>query len=462
MVMAKNGLNIDHPVKKVSFFGLGYVGLVSSVCFAHKGFEVVGYDVDSNKINDLRNGNIPIYEPKLEKMLRKVDYAKLKFTHSPEKAVLKTDVTFITVGTPSKLSGSADLSYIKDVAKKLGDVLKLKKSYHLVVVRSTVTPRTTENIVGEIISRRSEKKLGKEWGLCYSPEFLREGTAIRDMLSPDRLIIGESDKKAGSILTNVYKYFYGRRCPPILRTNLINAELIKYSSNAFLAMKISFINEIANICERLNGADVKIVANGMKLDKRIGKYFLDAGLGYGGSCLPKDIKAFISFSKSLGYNPKLLKATDEINELQPYKAVKVAKLLLRDLKGKVISVLGLSFKPNTDDVRNAVSVKIIDKLLEEQSKLKVYDPVAIPKVKNIFGDKIAYTSSSIDCIKGSDCAIIVTEWPEFKKLKPNDYLRYMNTPIIIDGRRIYNPSEFIKCGVKLLAIGLGPIKPCNF
>ncbi|MEM2111222.1 MAG: UDP-glucose/GDP-mannose dehydrogenase family protein [Candidatus Bathyarchaeia archaeon] len=442
------------PTGRLSFFGLGYVGLVSSVCFAYKGFKVVGYDVDREKIRALRNRRIPINEPRLDELIGRIDQNRLVFTHSPHEAVLKTDITFLTVGTPSRRSGSIDLTYIKNAAKDVGNALRHKENYHLVVVRSTVTPETTENIVKRTIENYSNRKCSRTWGLCYCPEFLREGTAIEDMFNPDRIVIGEIDKKSGHLLEELFKRFHQGRTPQIIRTDIVNAELIKYASNAFLAMKISFVNEMANICERIKGADIEVVTRAMKLDKRIGKHYLNAGLGYGGSCLPKDVSALISFSKSLGYDPKLIEAVDRVNELQPYRVIEVARKLLRNLSRKKIALLGLSFKPDTDDLRNAVSIKLINKLLDERAEIAVYDPVAISKAREIFGNKITYHYSSIECIKHADCVIIVTEWDELRKLQPNDFLRNMRVAIVIDGRRIYEPMQFIKQGVKFAAIGL--------
>lgn len=441
--------------ERVSFFGLGHVGLVSSACFSYRGFKVVGYDIDRDKILTLRDGNVPIFEPKLEKLVKiGIKRSNLEFTNNSQEAIFKTDITFITVGTPSKQDGSVNLKYIKKAAETIGNALRSKNSYHLVIVKSTVPPGTTENVVKPILEYHSGKDCGEDLGLCFNPEFLREGAAVKDTFHPDRIVIGAIDEKSSNLLEDLFRSFHPRKTPPIFRTNFVNAELIKYASNAFLATKISFINEIANICERTKGADVKVVVEAMKLDKRIGKYFLNAGLGYGGSCFPKDVKALISFSKSLGYYPKIIKAVDRVNEIQPYVAVNMAKSLIGDLSGKKIAILGLSFKPNTDDVRGAVSIKIINKLLEEFAEVVVYDPVAIPKIKEIFENKIKYSSSATECIKNADCTIIVTEWNEFRKLKPDDFLRNMKTAIVIDGRRIYNPKEFIKNGVQFRAIGL--------
>jgi len=287
-----------------------------------------------------------------------------------------------------------------------------------------------------------------------NPEFLRQGSAFQDTLHPERIIIGENDKKSGSTLGNLYECFYRKPMPPVIRTTLSTAELIKYASNAMLATKISFINTIANICEKIPDADVKTVAVAMGLDKRIGPMFLDAGLGYGGSCFPKDVKALIACSKNFGYPPHLLESVEEVNKTQPLKAVHLCKQQLGNLKGKNISILGLAFKPDTDDMREARVVPIVNQLLREGAIVTIYDPVAILNARKIFRDKIRYAVSAIECIKNSDCCIIVTEWEEFKKLTPEDFIKNMKEPVLVDGRRIFNPQEFSQ-RLKFKAIGLG-------
>jgi len=439
----------------ISVVGMGYVGLSTAVTFAKKGYHVIASTHDSDKVAMINEGTAPFYEPELHEALKEVVKKKmLRVTLDTEEAILSTDITFITVGTPSKPDGSIDLQYIENSVYEIGEALRKKETYHLIVVKSTVLPGTTEKIVKPIIEKRSGKNCGVEFGLCMNPEFLREGSTLQDTLNPDRVVIGEYDKKSGDILESLYRNFHAERVPPVIRTNLATAELIKYASNAFLASKISFINFIASICQKIQGADVKTVAEGMGLDKRIGPLFLSAGLGYGGSCFPKDVKALIAHSKSLGCDPSLLEAVEKINESQPYKAIELCKTFLGDLKDKKIAILGLAFKPNTDDMREARSIPIINQLLKEGAKITVYDPAAIENAKSIFKNKIVYASSAIKCIKGADCCILVTEWEEFKKLKPEDFTENMKQPILVDGRRIYNIEEFSK-KIKFAAIGLG-------
>lgn len=440
---------------RISFIGMGYVGLCTGVCFASKGYETILSNTDKAKVDSVSKGVPPFYEPNLEKMLREaINKGCLKTTLEREEAILRSNITFITVGTPSKPDGGIDLRFVRSAAEEIGRALKKKGSHHLVVMKSTVIPGTTEGVVKPLLERRSGKRCGIDFSLCVNPEFLREGSAIHDTLNPDRIIIGEHDKKSGDILEDLYLEFYGHKMPPIVRANIPTVELIKYANNAFLATKISFINQIANICEKIPEVDVKTVAKSIGLDKRIGRLFLNAGLGYGGSCLPKDVKALIAFSSTLGYNPMFIKSVEEVNKAQSYKAVELTKRTLGDLKGKRIAILGLAFKPNTDDIRESVSIKIIDKLLENGANVVAYDPAAMNNAKKLLGNRIDYPSSVVECIKGADCCIVATEWDEFKQLKSHDFVQYMKTPMVVDGRRIYDPEEYSR-KVKFTAIGLG-------
>jgi len=440
---------------RLSFFGLGYVGLTTAACFASKGFQVICFDVDKAKVNAVNRGELPFHEPGLDKLTKSsVNRGLLKATSDFKEAILKSDITFITVGTPSKEDGSIDLTYIREASKMIGRALKTKSDWHLVVVKSTVIPTTTEKMVKPIIEQESGKICGRDFGLCMNPEFLREGSAVEDTFNPDRIVIGEYDERSGERLVKLYQEFYGENTPPIIRTSLVNAELIKYVSNAFLAMKVSFINMVANLCERIPGADVEVVARGIGMDKRIGPYFLKAGLGFGGSCFPKDLKALLAYARKIGVDLPLVEMTLKINEDQPLKAVQMAKELLGDLKGRRIAILGLAFKPNTDDMRNAVSIKLINELLKRGAIVVAYDPAAVDNAERIFGNKIEYANSARECLRGAEAAIIVTEWDEFKQLTPDDFINHMKKPIVIDGRRIYNPEQFSR-KLTYKAIGLG-------
>jgi UDPglucose 6-dehydrogenase len=447
---------LDLKKPNISVLGIGYVGLCTAVGFASKGYNVIASTHDAEKAAKINNGIPPFHEPNLQKLLEEtIQNGRLTcLINQTEKAVLETDLTFNAVGTPSRPDGSIDLQFIETSTRDIGQVLCQKNTYHVVVIKSTVVPGITQDIVKPILEKESKKKCGSDFGLCMNPEFLRQGSAFEDTLHADRIVIGEYDKKSGDTLENLYKDFYGKNTPPIIRTTLSTAELIKYASNALLATKISFINTIANLCEKIPGADVKTVAQAMGLDKRIGPLFLNAGLGYGGSCFPKDVKALIAQAKNLGYHLTLLEEVEKINKTQPLKAIQFCKELLGNLKGKHIAILGLAFKPDTDDMREARAIPIINQLIKEGAKVTAYDPVAIPTAKTIFTDKIQYATSTAECLKNADCCILVTEWDEFKKLTPEDFTKTMKQPILIDGRRIYDPETFSR-KMKFTAIGLG-------
>jgi len=441
---------------KVSVIGVGYVGLCTAVGFASKGYSVVCSDVDAAKVAKINEGISPFHEPGLPEMLKQtIDNGYLKcLANQTLNAVSETDITYIAVGTPSKPDGSIDLQYIENVSSDIGKALKQKSNYHVVVVKSTVVPGTTQNTVKPNLENESGKICGQDFGLCMNPEFLRQGSAFQDTFNADRVVVGSNDQKSGDTLEALYREFYYPKVPPIIRTSLATAELIKYASNAMLATKISFINTIANICEKIPGADVKTVATAMGLDRRIGPLFLDAGLGYGGSCFPKDVKALIACSKAYGYTPELLESVENINHSQPLKAVEFCKQALGTLEGKKVAILGLAFKPDTDDMREARVIPIINQLLKEGVTITAYDPVAINMAKTIFQNRIQYAYSAIDCLKNADAAILVTEWDELKKLTSEDFIKNMKQPILIDGRRIYDPKAFSE-KIKFTAIGLG-------
>jgi len=435
---------------KLSFFGLGYVGTVYSAGFASKGFKVTGFDTDKDKLKMLDKGAPPIHEPGLEELMRECKAkGTLRITDNPDDAVSNSDITFITVGTPSKEDGSIDLKHVVEASNTIGGALKGKGAWHLIVVKSTVTPGTTEKIVRRTVEKASGKKTPEDYGLAVNPEFLREGSAIEDFMKPDRIIIGANDEKSRKMLEEIYSEF---DCPKIL-TNPKTAELIKYVNNAFLAMKVSFINMIANLCQEIPGCDVDVVARGIGLDRRIGEQFLRAGAGWGGSCLPKDLKALKNFSRKIGVNLPLVEATLKINDKQPLTMIKLTKKKIGNLKNRRVAVLGLSFKPDTDDMREAVSIKIVNKLIDEGAEVTVYDPAAMKNAKKIFQEKVIYAPSTIECLKDAECALIVTEWSEFKELTPEDFIEHMKNPVVIDGRRIFNPETYAS-KLEFEAIGL--------
>ncbi len=348
-------------------------------------------------------------------------------------AIQNYDIIFIAVGTPSRQDGSIDLTQVEEVSKQIGECLANEKEYKIIVVKSTVLPETTEKTVIPLLEKYSDKKAGKHFGICMNPEFLREGTALDDFLNPDRVVIGEIDKKSGDHIELLYRKIRA----PKLRTDLRTAEMIKYASNAFLATKISFINEIGNVCKKL-GVDVYNVAEGMGLDKRIGKHFLNAGCGFGGSCFGKDVSALISKSRRDGYEPAIMQAAMNVNSNQPLILHKMLKSKLGKLSGKKIAVLGLAFKVGTDDIRDAPSIKLIEELLKENAVVHAYDPKATENMKKAFPE-ITYFNNFRDALKGADACIVVTEWDEFKNISKKD-LRLMKDDVVIEGRRILDNS----------------------
>jgi UDPglucose 6-dehydrogenase len=435
---------------KICVLGSGYVGLVTSTCFAEEGHEVYCIDIDPKKVELINEGKPPIFEPGLEGLLTKnVERGNLKAFLAKDfySRKIHTDISFVCVPTPSKEDGSIDLKFIEVAAKDLGLYLKSLEGYHVVTIKSTVVPGTTGDIVKPILEKYSGKVAGKDFGICMNPEFLREGSAIKDFMNTDKIVIGSIDEKSGNVLEKVYEKWDAKI--PRIRTNLRTAEMIKYAQNAFLATKISFINEIANICQKV-GVDAKDVAYAIGLDPRISPHFLMFGVGYGGSCFPKDVKALIATSKAHGYEPKILESVIEVNKNQPFQALR----MVDDLKGKTVSILGLSFKPGTDDIREAPSIKLIRELKKHNVSIKAFDPKASENMKKIFPD-IDYVSSPIECLQGSDVCFILTEWKEIKELRPKDFINSMRTPFIVDGRRVFDPNDMKKHGLVYRAIGYG-------
>jgi UDPglucose 6-dehydrogenase len=411
---------------KISIIGTGYVGLVSGVCFAKLGHKVICVDVDKEKVDKINNGISPIFEKDLEEMLKK--YKNNIFaTNFYKEAIENSDVTFICVGTPSKENGDLDLSYVDQSIKEIANQIKNKESFHTIIIKSTVLPGTTQNHILPLIEKISGKKAGKDFGIGMNPEFLKEGVAVEDFLNPDRVVNGFYDEKTKQILSDLYKDF---SCP-IVETNLTTAEMIKYASNCFLATKISYINEIGNFCKEL-GIDVYEVADAMGMDKRIQRSFLNAGIGWGGSCFPKDTKALRAWSEKQGKPSKIIDSAIKLNEIQPLQLIKILKKHLPDLKGKTICVLGLAFKPDTDDIRESRSIPLIKELISEGARVKAFDPKAIDNFKKIYPD-IIYCNNAEDAID-ADAVLIATAWEEFKNL---DY----SNKLVIDGRQLLEAKE---------------------
>ena len=431
---------------KIGVIGTGYVGLVSAVGLAELGHTVVGTDVDRDKIEKASQGNPNIYEPGLEELLKSnLEKGNLTFSHELEDTIRSCDVLFVCVNTPQKEDGSADMSYIEAVSRKIAENLD---NYKLVVEKSTVPVKTSLWIKRTIALY---KKKDVPFDVASNPEFLREGSAVEDFLNPDRIIIGVETDKARDLLCEIY----AKHKDLILITNIDTAELIKHASNSFLAMKISFINLMANLCEKTE-ADVELVAKGMGLDPRIGPRFLCAGLGYGGSCFPKDVRALIKIGEDLGVSLDILKEVDRVNVERIQAFVEKIKKALWILKEKNIAVLGLSFKPQTDDIRNAPSINLINVLVEEGSRLRLYDPKAMDNMKTVFPEdhpNITYTSSPYEAAEGVNALLIVTEWEEFCNLDLEKIKKAMANPIIIDGRNIFDPDMAKALGFEYYSVG---------
>lgn len=427
---------------KVCMIGTGYVGLVSGTCFAEIGHEVVCVDNDISKIEVLKNGGIPIYEPGLEELVKKnVKAGRLSFTSNTGEGVDKSLFVFIAVGTPPKDNGEPDLSSIEQVAIEIGAAMR---DYKIIIEKSTV-PVQTGQWVRMVVDRFN--KHGSEFDVASNPEFLREGSAISDFLSPDRVVLGVESKRAEEKLLELYRPIEA----PKIVTDIASAELIKHASNSFLSTKISFMNALSIICEK-SGGDVTKVAEGMGLDKRIGRDFLDAGAGFGGFCFPKDLKAFIGISAKLGYDFRLLKEVENINEEQMLRIVKKTEELVWNLRGKKIGVLGLAFKPNTDDMRFAPSITIINQLVSEGASVKAYDPVAMDRAKKIMPD-IGYCKNAYEVAEDVDAILLVTEWEEFARMNLDKVKKTMRQPVFIDGRNVFEPEKMRKLGFIYSGIG---------
>ncbi len=444
---------------RVAILGTGYVGLVAAAVFAERGFKVLTSSQSKDKVDAINLGRAPFFENGLDPVVAKtVKSGHLRAVQGREEAVLNSDIFFIAVGTPSLMSGEADLRLIKETAIAIGESLRKKKTYSLVVARSTIVPGTTRNLIIPLLEKHSRKKAGRDFGVCMSPEFLRQGAALQDTRRPDSVIIGQFDKKSGDFLENFCAQVYPGGKVPFLRMNLESAEMVKYGRNTFLAMNISYINEMARIAEHIPGVDICEVVRGVGADWRINPVFLNAGCGYGGSCFPKDVKAIISFARLRGVEPELLEMVEAVNEQQAAHTVALARDELGgSLKGKRIALLGLAFKPGTDDMREAPAIKIANHLYAAEATIVAYDPVAMPNAqKNFIRDtiKISYAKNAVECLKGADCCIITTEWDEFKKLTAATFIKQMRRAVVIDGRRMLSEKDRAKL-VSYRGIGLG-------
>lgn len=436
---------------KVAIVGTGYVGLVTGTCFAEMGTEVHCIDIDAAKVEKLKNGVIPIYEPGLEEMVARNHKAgRLRFSTDLVSVLDEVDIVFSAVGTPPDEDGSADLQYVLQVARTIGQNIK---KYTLVVTKSTVPVGTAQKVKATIQEELAKRGEDIPFDVASNPEFLKEGDAVQDFMSPDRVVVGVESPKAKELMERLYKPFVLNNYR-IIFTDIPSAEMIKYAANAMLATRISFMNDIANLCE-LVGADVNMVRRGIGSDSRIGTKFLYPGCGYGGSCFPKDVKALIKTAESNGYNMRVLTAVEEVNERQKNILFeKLMKIFDGDLKGKTIAVWGLSFKPETDDIREAPSLVLIDRLLEAQASVKAYDPIAMEQVQQRLGDKIEYGKDAYDVLIDADALIVVTEWKEFRMPNWVVVKRLMKQPVVVDGRNIYSAHDVRVMGFRYSCIGL--------
>ena len=429
---------------KVAVIGTGYVGLTVA-CFANFGHEVTLLGRDRRKIDMINKGESPIYEPGIEEVLKQgIDKGKIKATDDYN-TLKDNDVIFICVGTPSNEDGSIDLSQIKTSSAQIAEQLKNIKRFTVVVVKSTVVPKTTVDIVKTILEKNSGKKCGVDFGLAMNPEFLKEGTGVEDFIRPDKIVLGVTDEKSYKILEQLYSCLDSKI--PRIKTDPTTAEMIKYVQNSALASRISFINEMANICEKFS-VDINEVSHAIGLDSRIGPKFLKAGPGFGGSCFPKDVKALLSVAKNAGEQPIMLQTILDVNANQPHKLASMAENAIGILKNKNIAVLGLAFKADTDDIRESPALVVVKDLLERGAKIKTYDPKAMKNTKEVFGDSIKYENTKEECLQGADLCMILTEWDEFRNMD----LSIVKCPIV-DGRRIINPEKAKKHGVLYMGIG---------
>ena len=434
----------------IAVVGTGYVGLVSGTCFAEMGVNVTCVDVDKAKVESLRNGQIPIYEPGLDELVkRNVAEGRLHFTTDLASCIDDVDIVFSAVGTPPDEDGSADLRYVLEVARTFGQNIK---KYTLLVTKSTVPVGTAAKVKAAIAEELAKRGEDVPFDVAFNPEFLKEGAAISDFMRPDRVVVGVDSERAREFMSRLYRPLMLNNFRVIF-TDIPSAEMIKYAANSMLATRISFMNDIANLCE-LVGADVNMVRKGLGSDTRIGSKFLYPGCGYGGSCFPKDVKALIKTAEKAGYDMKVLRAVEDVNECQKELLVKkLVKRLGNDLSGKTIALWGLAFKPETDDMREATSLVVIDMLVKAGARVRVFDPVAMNECKRRVGDIVEYATDMYDALVDADAMLMLTEWKQFRMPSWNVIARTMRNPLIIDGRNIYDPEELLSMGIEYHCIG---------
>ncbi len=443
---------------KIAVVGTGYVGLVTGACFSDVGIDVYCIDIDEKKIENLKNGILPIYEPGLEEMVeRNRKKGRLTFSVSLKEVVDECEVIFIAVGTPPDEDGSADLQYVLAVAAEIGKAIS---HYHVVVTKSTVPVGTADKVRRRIQEELDRRGAAVEFDVASNPEFLKEGAAIDDFMKPDRIVIGIGSKRAEEIMYRLYKPFV-LNAHPIVFMDIPSAEMTKYAANAMLACRISFMNEIANLCE-IVGADINLVRKGIGSDPRIGSKFLYSGIGYGGSCFPKDVQALIRTAREQGIDLRILQAVEKVNRTQKLLLFeKVNRRFQGDLAGRTVAMWGLSFKPQTDDMREAPSLVLIERFLQAGCRLRVYDPVAMEETRRKIGDTVEYCRDPYHALDGADCLLLVTEWTEFRFPDFQEIKKRLKQPLIFDGRNIYDRDELYEYGFEYFGIGRTPAGGCD-
>jgi UDPglucose 6-dehydrogenase len=435
---------------KITVVGTGYVGLVTGTCLAEVGIDVTCVDVDKRKIENLKNGILPIYEPGLDKMVhRNFEKGRLSFSTNLAESIQGSDVAFIAVGTPPGEDGSADLQYVLTVAREIGENMQ---DYGVIVTKSTVPVGTAAKVHKAIQDALDKRGSALEFDVASNPEFLKEGAAVNDFMKPDRIVIGVSSDRARTVLDKLYHPFT-LNGHPVIFMDIPSAEMTKYAANAMLATKISFMNDIANLCE-IMGADVNLVRKGIGSDPRIGNKFIYPGIGYGGSCFPKDVKALIRTARENGHEMRILQAVEDVNEDQKSVLFNKVKKRFGNLSGMHFAMWGLSFKPNTDDMREAPSVVIINQLLDAGATVTAYDPVAMEEAKHMVGDTINYAGNEFEALDGADALLIVTEWSEFRAPDFKDLKSRLKNNLIFDGRNIFNKDDMQRQGIEYHCIGL--------
>ena len=423
-----------------------------AVLFANKGFQVTGVDIDRRLVDAVNRKECPIFEPGVSELLNSAG-GKLTATDNFTEATENSGASFIIVPTPSEASGGFSTKYVEAAIKKLAESLKHKNEFHLVVITSTILPGSTVYLK-ELLEKGSGRKCGTDLGLCYNPEFIALGNVLHGLSCPDLVLIGESDPRAGEMLSRFYKGVCENK-PPVVRTSFYNAELGKILLNAYVTMKISFANTIAELCERMPGGDADAISKILGLDSRIGRKYLSGGLAFGGPCFPRDNRAVAHFAKSVNVDAQLAKTSEAVNGYQNKRVIGLIREMVGELRGKKIAILGLTYKPDTDVVEEAAPIKIIKFLLEEEAQVSVYDPAGMKNTRSILADKIRYANSTQECLKEAECCLLATPWGEFKNLGAEDFVKHMKEPVLLDCWRVFNGPEFSK-KLKYFAIGLSP------